>query len=72
MGWSKEKKEAHKLRLIEKHGSYEAYKQHMRDLAAFRPSQESIDKMLATREDKGMDSEYFKEFGKLGGRPVKK
>lgn len=69
MGWSKEKKEANRLKRIEKWGSEENYRKHMQDIASFRPSQETIDKMLATREEKGMDTAYFKAHGKKGGRP---
>ena len=44
---------------------------YMRELASFKPSKETIEKMMQTRKDRGQDQEYFRQLGKKGGRPRK-
>lgn len=71
MSWTPEQKEQARLRRIEKWGSEENYRKHMRDIAAFRPSQDSIEKHRATMERR-YGKDVWRINGSKGGRKPRK
>lgn len=69
--WTLEQKAANRQRKIDKFGSYEAYTEHMRSLASFKPSEYTKQKMVKTyKKNNGDDA--FKRAGSIGGKAPKR